>query len=128
MITKHLAVLCTLFLATPCSLTIQADPTMPISKQKNKIDLQGHRGARGSFPENTIPAFLHALDLGVTTLEMDVVISGQGSVFLSHEPWMSASICTHPDGRIVTKKDVNYMSRCRAMSSSVRRRNLAALL
>ena len=39
------------------------------------FDLQGHRGCRGLMPENTIPAFLKALDLGVTTLELDVVIS-----------------------------------------------------
>ena len=39
------------------------------------FDLQGHRGARGLAPENTIPAFRRALALGVTTLEMDVVIS-----------------------------------------------------
>ncbi len=38
------------------------------------FDKQGHRGCRGLMPENTIPAMIHALDLGVTTLEMDVVI------------------------------------------------------
>ena len=65
------------------------------------FDLQGHRGARGVYPENTIPAFLYALDLGVTTLEMDVVINAEGNVYLSHEPWMSEKICSHPDGRQV---------------------------
>lgn len=69
------------------------------------FDLQGHRGARGNFPENTIPAFLYALDLGVTTLEMDVVINAEGNVYLSHEAWMSADICSHPDGRKVKKKE-----------------------
>jgi glycerophosphoryl diester phosphodiesterase len=49
-------------------------------------------------PENTIPAFRKALDLGVTTLELDVVISQDGEVVVSHEPWMSHVICTAPDG------------------------------
>jgi glycerophosphoryl diester phosphodiesterase len=39
------------------------------------LDVQGHRGARGLIPENTIPGFIKAVELGVTTLEMDVVIS-----------------------------------------------------
>jgi glycerophosphoryl diester phosphodiesterase len=69
------------------------------------IDLQGHRGARGLLPENTIPAFLHALDLGVTTLEMDIAINAEGNAVLSHEPWMSAVICTHPDGRNVSEEE-----------------------
>lgn len=69
------------------------------------FDLQGHRGARGLLPENTIPAFLYALDLGVTTLEMDVAINAEGSVILSHEPWMSAKICSHADGRKVKKSE-----------------------
>lgn len=62
------------------------------------FDLQGHRGARGLAPENTIPAFRRALELGVTTLEMDVVISGDGEVVVSHEPWMNPKICSLPSG------------------------------
>ncbi len=62
------------------------------------FDLQGHRGARGLLPENSIPAFLKALDIGVTTLEMDVVISKDLQVVVSHEPWFASDICTRPDG------------------------------
>ena len=69
------------------------------------LDIQGHRGARGLLPENTIPGFLHALELGVTTLEMDVVISKDGQVVLSHEPWFSHYICTKPDGSPVTEEE-----------------------
>ncbi len=58
-----------------------------------RFDFQGHRGCRGLLPENSIPGFLHALDLGVTTLEMDVVITADGKVILSHEPWFSHEIC-----------------------------------
>lgn len=63
-----------------------------------KFDLQGHRGAPGLQPENTIPSFIAALNWGVTTLEMDVVISRDKKVVVSHEPWMSSEICLQPDG------------------------------
>ena len=69
------------------------------------IDIQGHRGARGLLPENSVPGFIRALELGVTTLEMDVVISKDGQVVLSHEPWFSHEICTQPDGSPITQEE-----------------------
>jgi len=69
-----------------------------------KFDVQGHRGARGLMPENTIPAFLLGLDSGVTTVEMDLAVTKDGQLVLSHEPWMSASICTNPSGNAVDVK------------------------
>lgn len=68
------------------------------SRSPDGFDLQGHRGARGLAPENTIPAFRTALEIGVTTLEMDVVISKDGVVVVSHEPWMAGEKCRTPDG------------------------------
>lgn len=62
------------------------------------IDWQGHRGARGLLPENSIPAFLEALQYPITTLELDVVISKDSQVVISHEPWLSPDICVRPDG------------------------------
>jgi|GEM_PF-6534594 len=50
------------------------------------IDIQGHRGCRGLRSENTIPAFLHAIELGVHTLEMDVCLLADGQLVVSHEP------------------------------------------
>ncbi len=72
---------------------------------QTSFDLQGHRGCRGLMPENTIPAFLRAVELGVTTIEMDVVISGDQEIVVSHEPWMSHVICSHPDGSPVKKSE-----------------------
>ncbi len=69
-----------------------------------KFDIQGHRGARGLRPENSIPAFLTALDSGVTTLEMDVVITRDNQVVVSHEPWMSAAICWDTAGNAFKEK------------------------
>jgi glycerophosphoryl diester phosphodiesterase len=69
------------------------------------FDFQGHRGARGLAPENTIPSFLKALEYGVTTLELDVVISKDSQIVLSHEPWFNHSISTHPEGKVITKEN-----------------------
>ena len=69
------------------------------------FDLQGHRGACGLYPENTIQGMLHAVDAGVTTLEMDVVVTSDGKVVLSHEPWLNATICLDPEGNPIAKVD-----------------------
>lgn len=75
------------------------------SKAKQTIDLQGHRGCRGIFPENTIGGFIKALEIGVTTLEMDVVISKDNQVVVSHEPYFSHEFCTSPTGEIITEEN-----------------------
>lgn len=69
------------------------------------FDKQGHRGCRGLMPENTIPAMLKALDLGVTTLEMDVVLTKDKKVILSHEPWFAQEITTKPDGKYMGERE-----------------------
>jgi glycerophosphoryl diester phosphodiesterase len=69
-----------------------------MEKQPNVFDVQGHRGARGIMPENTLEAFKKAIDCGVTTLEMDVVISKDRKVVVSHEPHFNPDISTKPDG------------------------------
>ena len=70
-----------------------------------KFDVQGHRGCRGMKPENSIPAFIAALDSGVTTIEMDVAITKDMQIIVSHEPWMSAAICQNPTGKAFTAKE-----------------------
>lgn len=72
---------------------------------KQPFDLQGHRGARGLLPENTIPSFLIALDHGVDTIEMDLVVTKEGELLVSHEPWFHHHISTKPDGSPVTEEE-----------------------
>lgn len=79
--------------------------TMTHWARAQELDIQGHRGARGLLPENTIPAFMRAIEEGVTTLELDVVITKDKQVVLSHEPYMSGGICSKPDGTPVTGKE-----------------------
>jgi len=75
------------------------DPLLPA------FDIEGHRGCRGLMPENTIPAMMKALELGVTTLEMDAVITKDKQVILSHEPFFNHEITTGPDGKYITEQD-----------------------
>lgn len=63
-----------------------------------ELDLQGHRGCRGLMPENSIPAMIRALDFPITTLEMDVVISHDNQVVVSHDAFFSHEISTTPEG------------------------------
>lgn len=74
---------------------------MPASSHFRTPELHGHRGCRGLRPENTLPAFLHALALGVDVLEMDVVISADNQVVVSHEPWLNPAICLGPEGETI---------------------------
>lgn len=81
-------------------------PLVAMSQYSEPVfDIQGHRGARGLRPENTIAAFVVALDTGVTTMEMDLAVSRDRQLVVSHEPWMSATICTHPDGKTFSAKE-----------------------
>jgi glycerophosphoryl diester phosphodiesterase len=63
------------------------------------FDVQGHRGGRGLWPENSIPGFLNAVDMKVTTLEMDVVVSKDKQVVVSHDPYFNPVICSAPGGK-----------------------------
>ncbi|RXR19064.1 glycerophosphodiester phosphodiesterase [Flavobacterium amnicola] len=77
----------------------------PLISFGQEFDIQGHRGCRGLLPENTIEAFKKAIDLGVTTLEMDVVISKDHQVLLSHEPFLSHEIALDLNGNEIAEKD-----------------------
>jgi len=69
------------------------------------IDIQGHRGCRGLMPENTMEAFKKAIELGVHTLELDVVVSKDNIVVVSHEPYMNSVICLDANGLEIPKAD-----------------------
>ena len=66
------------------------------------FDLQGHRGARGLAPENTLPAFARALSIGVTTLEMDAALTEDDVVVIAHDRRLNPDIARGADGRWLT--------------------------
>lgn len=72
---------------------------MASSPAAQPLDIQGHRGARGHAPENTLPAFERALAMGVTTLELDVGITRDAVVVIHHDRRLNPDIARGPDGR-----------------------------
>ncbi|WP_163399409.1 glycerophosphodiester phosphodiesterase family protein [Flavobacterium fluviatile] len=71
----------------------------------SKTEVQGHRGDRGNFPENSLPAFKSAVEKGVDVIELDVVISKDHKVVVSHEPFMSSHYVMTPDGSLISKEN-----------------------
>ena len=91
---KHLnAAFCALLMAL----------SLPGAAQKI-IDLQGHRGARGLLAENTLPSFALALQMGVTTLELDVVVTHDDVLVISHDPALNPDITRDAPGRFLSSK------------------------
>lgn len=112
---KNIALIIVVFLALSCKNQQDKKEKMIEVKQETKQDvkkhlvydfeLQGHRGARGMAPENTIPAFKMALNLGVNTLELDVVITKDKQVLVSHEPWLNYKITLDALGNRISKEE-----------------------
>lgn len=73
--------------------------SMTAAAPAGDFDLQGHRGARGLAPENTLAAFAKALEIGVTTLETDLAVTSDGTLVLSHDPLLNPDIVRGPEGK-----------------------------
>ncbi len=73
---------------------------------KPPLDIQAHRGARGLLPENTLPAFAHALSIGITTLELDCAITRDGVVVVSHDSTLNPEITRDESGDWITRADL----------------------
>lgn len=89
-------------------LTMAACKTRPIGSGTTtfpSFSSEAHRGGRGLMPENTIPAMKNAIDIGVTTLEMDTHISSDGKVFLSHDDYINPLFTLDPNGQEIPKGD-----------------------
>ncbi len=69
------------------------------------FDLQAHRGGAAILPENSLEAFQKAIDFRVTTLELDVVISKDSLVVVSHEAYMRPGMCKTPAGELIQDKE-----------------------
>ncbi|WP_181308652.1 glycerophosphodiester phosphodiesterase family protein [Rufibacter sp. XAAS-G3-1] len=80
------------------SMTQQLPP-LPV------FDTEGHRGSRGLMPENSIPAMRKAIDLGVTTIEMDCHVTKDGQVVVTHDPHINLAYARTPDGQDIPKED-----------------------
>ena len=69
----------------------------PVTARAGMFDLQGHRGARGLWPENTLAGFARTIDLGVCGIELDCGVTQDGVVVVSHDPELNPD-CTREEG------------------------------
>lgn len=76
-----------------------SDETSKQAQLYGQLEVQGHRGARGLLPENTLQAFAYAVDAGVDTLELDVLVTSDDRVVILHDPVVNPARCRHADGR-----------------------------
>ncbi|WP_276496615.1 glycerophosphodiester phosphodiesterase [Pontibacter litorisediminis] len=93
--------LATLILASGCK---SSENTSQQKVPLPAFDTEGHRGARGLMPENTIPAMIKAIELGVTTIEMDCHVTKDGKVVVTHDPHINHLYALRPDGSDFTKE------------------------
>ena len=81
---------------------LKADAGEPVGAQeggqRRALQVQAHRGGRALRPENTLPAFRHALELGVDVLELDLGVSKDGVLVVSHDPYVNPELCRGPGG------------------------------
>jgi glycerophosphoryl diester phosphodiesterase len=91
---------------TPSPVPAQAPP---LAEQQPAFDLQGHRGCAGLMPENSMPAFRRAIELGVTTIELDLQLTRDAVLAVHHDPRLDPSRCVGPDGKPVRKRPLHEL-------------------
>lgn len=92
-----------LVISLACKNKKEEVPEIQKNEEELQVQVQGHRGDRGNFPENTIPAFISAAKKGVDVIELDVVISKDKKVVVSHEPFMHSLFVLTPSGDSISE-------------------------
>lgn len=81
-----------------------------VSGVSEGLDLQGHRGARGLMPENTLPGFAKALEIGVTTLELDLALTRDAEVVVMHDPYFEPELTRNANGEWLQRSSPSIRS------------------
>ncbi|KJD31608.1 glycerophosphodiester phosphodiesterase [Tamlana nanhaiensis] len=102
---KYLQVLLLICMVLGCKEQAKTSKLETSKSDANRVEVQGHRGERGHSPENTIIGFKNAILKGVDVIELDVVISKDGEVVVSHEPYMSSLYVLTPQGDSISKEN-----------------------
>lgn len=95
--------------------------TITSCNRQKPLDIQGHRGWRGRFPENSMEGFIQAIQLGVTTLEMDVVMTKDSVLVLQHEPILPAERCEFAGTDTIFLKTKKELEQCYCGNKSLSR-------
>ena len=87
------------------TLAMVSSAAMLASAAEHKpIQVHGHRGARARMPENTIPAFEYAIEVGVDALELDLAVTKDNVLVVSHDPVLEAPVCKGPVEKAVIRE------------------------
>src|SRR5687767_1371421 len=96
--TKFIAICC-LFAACTASRKLTLPENYPVFYK------EGHRGTRGLMPENTIPAMKKGVEAGANCIEVDVYLTKDGKVLISHDPFVNIAHSLYADGSEIAKAD-----------------------
>lgn len=83
--------------------------SVSVHAAERTLDIEAHRGGRALFPENTLQSFAGALSMGVDTLELDMGITKDDVIIVSHERWLSPDLARGPDGKYVAPPGLPYV-------------------
>ena len=98
-----------LFLAALLTMTITASHAAAPNSDGRTLDIEAHRGGRGLRPENTLQSFANALSMGVDTLELDMGITKDGVIVISHDRWLSPDLARDASGVYVPPPGTPYV-------------------
>ncbi len=77
-----------------------------ISSYGVSMEIQGHRGSRGTLPENTLPGFMAAIEAGVDALELDLLTTSDGMVVIHHNFAVNGALCQYLNGNAVDSESL----------------------
>jgi glycerophosphoryl diester phosphodiesterase len=80
-----------------------------LSGEALAFDIEAHRGGRALFPENTLASFANALSMGVNTLELDIGVTRDGVIVVSHERGLNPDLARRPDGNYVAPPGIPFV-------------------
>lgn len=84
--------------------------TTVYGENSKSMDLQGHRGARGMRPENTLPAFEYCVDQRMTTIELDTNVTHDKQLIIHHDTILNSDICLDEHGVPVEPLNIRSLS------------------
>src|SRR5437868_10256304 len=73
------------------------------------FDIEAHRGGRELFPENTLQSFANALSMGVDTLELDIGVTADHAIIVSHERWLNPDLARNAEGAYVAPPGIPFV-------------------
>ena len=109
-------------------MSLCSSPVSEKAKERAKLDIQGHRGARGLLPENSVRGFIKAVELGVNTLELDLCITADNKVFVSHEPYISSEICLDSNANMIPEAIASQLNTYRMTYEEVKNYDCGTLM